>query len=234
MFSISYILAGYKVIKRINRYTALIVKDGIEEKAYIANSGRMTELFMQGAPIFIRKAGNPKRKTKYDLIAIQPGETIICIDSRGPNWIFENHLNEGKLEELKGYQIKKREFKIGTSRIDYLLESDKEKCLVELKLCTLVENQKMLFPDAVSERSARHLIDLMNATNQGYRVIVYFIGLRRDPRTFGPNKEVDPEFAETFQKVLNSNVEISALKTEIRHELDALVFSDLEAISIQP
>ncbi|MFX1296344.1 MAG: DNA/RNA nuclease SfsA [Promethearchaeota archaeon] len=235
MFKLTEIIDGYKLVKRINTYTGLVSKGTSQEKAFISNPGRMTELLVKDAPVYIRKTSNPKRKTPYDLFAIKPKQPIVCIDSRVPNWIFEDHLTNDKIKELKGYEIKKREYKIGNSRIDYLLENNKDgKCLVELKLCTLVENEKILFPDAVSKRSSKHLLDLISATKQGYRAIVYFIGLRGDPTSFGPNEKVDPKFKETFDQTLDSEVELYALKTEVKYGQKMLEFSDLEEIAVKP
>ncbi|MHA1276188.1 MAG: DNA/RNA nuclease SfsA [Candidatus Helarchaeota archaeon] len=234
MFEISEILDGYKLIKRLNRYIGLVTQGKTQEKAYVANPGRMEKLFIAQAPVYLKRTANLKRKTKYDLLAIQPKETIVCIDSRVPNWLFEDQLDKGKIDDLQGYKIKKKEYKIGSSRIDYLLENHQKKCLVELKLCTLVQNHKMLFPDAVSKRSSRHLIDLINATKQGYRVVVYFLGLRGDPNSFGPNREVDPDFSEVFNKALDSEIEIIALKTILDYQKNTLTFSDLESILIKP
>ncbi len=232
-YKISDVLDGYKLVKRLNRYTGLISKGKVQEKAFIANPGRMTELFIKDAPVFIKKTSNPKRKTKYDLMAIESKDIMVCIDSRVPNWIFENHLENNKLEELKGYKIKRREYRIGNSRIDYLLENGKDKCLVELKLCTLVEKQKLLFPDAVSKRSSKHLQDLINAKTQGYRVIVYFIGLRGDPASFGPNEEVDPKFKDAFDRAMKADLKLVALKNIVKYEKNSLSFSDLDAIPIK-
>ncbi len=187
---------------------------------------------IQDAPVFLKKTDNPKRKTQHDLIAIDYQRNIVCIDTRVPNWIFEEHVGKDKLKELKGYKIKKREYKIGNSRIDYLLEG-KDKCLAELKLCTLVQNQKMLFPDAISERSAKHLRELVNVNKQGYRTIVYFIGLRGDPTSFSPNKDLDPKFKEAFDRALEGGVEVLALKTEITLEKNELIFSNLENIPVK-
>ncbi|NVM53955.1 MAG: DNA/RNA nuclease SfsA [Candidatus Helarchaeota archaeon] len=233
MFKIVDIISGYKFEKRINRYTGLVSKGKTSEKVFIANTGRLVELLTKDAPVYIKKTDNPKRKTQYDLIAIEFDKIIVCIDTRVSNWIFEEHLKGNKLEELKGYKVKKREYKIGNSRIDYLLENKKSKCLAELKLCTLVQDQQMLFPDAVSKRSAKHLLDLVSATKQGYRTIVYFIGLRGDPNTFRPNKELDPQFKEAFYRALVGGVEIMALKTKIRLENQDLLYSDLEDISVK-
>ncbi|HUY00174.1 MAG TPA: DNA/RNA nuclease SfsA [Candidatus Deferrimicrobium sp.] len=233
MFKITEIIDGYRLEKRINTYTALIKKDSTQETAFIANTGRMTELLIKDVPVFIKRADNPKRKTLYDLMAVSRDVTIVCIDSRVPNWIFEYQLKNNKLKELDGFEIKKREFKIGNSKIDYLLHSIKEKCLVELKLCTLVNDKEMLFPDAVSQRSTKHLLDLINADRQGYRTIVIFLGLRGDPMSFKPNEKLDPKFKEAVDKALEAGVEIISLKTEIQYEKAELIFSDLKNIPMK-
>lgn len=232
MFKIQDIISGFQFEKRINRYTGLVSKGKVSEKTFIANTGRLTELLVRGAPVYIKKTDNPKRKTQYDLIAIEHEKIIVCIDTRVPNWIFEEHLENNKLTELKGYKIKKREYKIGNSRIDYLLEN-KKNCLAELKLCTLVEKQKILFPDAVSKRSAKHLLELTSANKQGYRTIVYFVGLRGDPNSFRPNAELDPKFKEAFDRALEGGVEVLARITEITLDKNDLVFSDLEDIPVE-
>lgn len=224
---------GYKLVKRINTYTGLVSKGSTQENVFIANPGRMTELLVKDAPVFIKKTDNPKRKTLYDLIAVQAEKTIVCIDSRVPNWIFEDHLTNEKIKELKGYKITKREYKIGNSKIDYLMENAEGKCLVELKLCTLVKSQKLLFPDAVSARSTKHLDELIEAT-KNYKASLYFIGLRGDPTSLGPNGEVDPKFKEAFERTLKSAVKINALRTELKYESAALIFSDLTAVQIKP
>ena len=235
MFEIPEVIGQYKFIKRINRYTGVVSKQSTTETVFIANTGKLTELLVKDAPAYIKEGEkNPKRKTQYDLLAIEHGKTIVCIDTRVPNWIFEDQLKNNEIKELEGFEIKKREYKIANSKFDYYLENEGEKCLAELKLCTLVQNQKMFFPDAVSERSSRHLNDLVSARKQGYRAIVYFVGLRGDPTSFGPNKELDPAFNEAFEHALKESVEILAVKTSIKYENHNLIFSEFESVPIKP
>jgi len=234
MFTISEVIGPYKFVKRVNKYTGVVMKETAPETVFIANTGKLTELLVKDAPVYIKEAEkNPKRKTQYDLIAVEHAKNIVCIDTRVPNWIFEDHLKASKLKELKGYEIKKREYKIANSKFDYYLENKGEKCLAELKLCTLVQNQKMYFPDAVSSRSSKHLTDLVSAKKQGYRTVVYFVGLRGDPTSFSPNKELDPEFGKAFEHALKESVEIIALRTAIKSENRNLVFGDLESVPIK-
>lgn len=234
MFTISEVLGQYKFVKRINKFTGVVSKENTTEIVFIASSGKLTELLNKDVPVYIKKGETkPKRKTEYDLLAIEHGKTIVCIDTRVPNWIFEDQLKNNKIKELEGYEIKKREYKIANSKFDYYLENEGAKCLAELKLCTLVQNQKMFFPDAVSERSSKHLNDLVSARTQGYRTIVYFVGLRGDPTSFGPNKELDPAFNEAFEHALKESVEILAMKTSIKYENQNLIFSEFEPVPIK-
>ncbi|MHA1270773.1 MAG: DNA/RNA nuclease SfsA [Candidatus Helarchaeota archaeon] len=227
MFIISNIIDDFKFVKRINMYTGLVKKGSKLEKVFIANPSRLKELLTLDARVYIKKADNPNRKTKFDLIAAENKEKLIIgIDSRIPNWLFEYLVNNSKIEELKHLQLKKKEFKIGKSRIDYLFENKNEKCLVELKICTLVKKDTLLFPDAVSARSTKHLLDLISAKNNGYRIIVYFIGLRSDPKKFMPNRETDPDFYNAFQKAKNAKLELISIKTEVKFSNKQLNFSE--------
>lgn len=234
MFTIPEVIGQYKFVKRINKFTGVVSKENTTETVFIASSGKLTELLKKDVPVYIKKGEkSPKRKTQYDLFAVEHEKTIVCIDTRVPNWIFEDQLKNNNLEELQGYEIKKREYKIANSKFDYYLEKNGEKCIAELSLCTLVKNKKMLFPDAVSARSSKHLHDLISAKQEGYRTIVYFVGLRGDPTSFGPNTELDPAFSEAFETALKESVEILALKASIKHEKQSLVFSDFESIPIE-
>jgi len=234
MYTISEVLGHYKFVKRINKFTGVVSKESAMETVFIASSGKLTELLKKDVPAYIKKGEKgPKRKTQYDLLAVEYGKTIVCIDTRVPNWIFEDQLKNNQIEELQGYEIKKREYKIANSKFDYYLEKNGEKCIAELKLCTLMQNQKMIFPDAVSQRSSKHMYDLVSAKKEGYRTIVYFVGLRDDPISFGPNKDLDPKFGEAFEYALKESVELLAIKTNIKYENQNLVFSEFDPIPIE-
>ncbi len=40
------------------------------------NTGRCAELLIPGAVIYVQESGNPARKTKWDLIAVEKGERL--------------------------------------------------------------------------------------------------------------------------------------------------------------
>ncbi len=58
-------------INRPNRFIAEVEINGKTEKVHVKNTGRCRELLIKGARVFLEQSTNPKRKTLYDLIAVE-------------------------------------------------------------------------------------------------------------------------------------------------------------------
>jgi sugar fermentation stimulation protein A len=58
----------------------------------VKNTGRCRELLIPNAKVILQKSDNPKRSTKYDLIAVYKNEKLINIDSNAPNKVFLEYL----------------------------------------------------------------------------------------------------------------------------------------------
>ena len=119
-------------------------------------------------------------------------------------------LTKGDIAELADYSVIKPEHSFGHSRLDFLLANETEKCLVEVKSCTLVKDDVALFPDAPTERGRKHIRDLMNAKEEGYRACVLFLIQRNDAASFSPNDETDPEFGKLLRSAASEGVDVYA------------------------
>ena len=136
--------------KRPNRFIAHVEINGKEEVCHVKNTGRCRELLVPGALVFLEESDNPKRKTKYDLIAVEKGNRLINMDSQIPNKVVEEWLKEGN---LFGKEAKvRREVVYGNSRFDLYIESGERKIFMEVKGVTLEENNVVRFPDAPTQR----------------------------------------------------------------------------------
>jgi len=197
--------------RRINRF---LVELTINEKrilAHLGNSGRLEDLLVTDAPVLIRKVDKPKkRKTSYDIIAVQYSNFWVLVDSKFHTIITSKLLSLGLINDLKGYKISRKEFKIDNVRIDFLLEKNNEKCLLEVKGCTLVKKRIALFPDAPTERGRRQLELLAGTIKKNYRAIILFLVLREDADMFSPNWSVDPDFSEKLKLAYNVGVKVLA------------------------
>ena len=107
--------------QRVNRFLALIDIDGRETEVHIANSGRMRELFRPGAPVWVKPAPGPHRKTQFDLALVAADGVLVSADTRLPNALVAEALAAGKLEALAGYTEIRRESTFGDSRLDLRL-----------------------------------------------------------------------------------------------------------------
>ena len=75
-------------VDRPNRFIAHAELDGQRVVCHVKNTGRCRELLTPGAVIYLQESGNPNRKTRYDLIAVEKGGLLINMDAQAPNQVF--------------------------------------------------------------------------------------------------------------------------------------------------
>ncbi|TET89772.1 MAG: DNA/RNA nuclease SfsA, partial [Desulfobacteraceae bacterium] len=93
--------------------------------------------------------------------------------------------------------------------LDLMLTKGKtEKCFVEVKNCTLVKDGIAYFPDAVTTRGRKHLVELQRLAKEGNRSIIFFLVQRMDAKAFSSADKIDPAYAKELRKAKNSGVEI--------------------------
>ena len=192
-----------KFIKRPNRFIAHVEVLGDELIVHIKNTGRCKELLIPGCTVYLEKAANPERKTFYDLVAVEKDGRIINIDSQAPNQVVKEYL-----VSQKQYSYIKPEYKYGNSRVDFYMEKKSEKYLMEVKGCTLFRDGVGYFPDAPTERGAKHLRELAAATREGYHARIAFVIQGEGIREVRPNTETDPEFTKAFIEARAAGVEV--------------------------
>ena len=124
---------------RPNRFIAYCEMEGSEVTVHVRNTGRLSELLISGATVYLQKSDNKKRKTKYSLISVQKGDILVNIDSTAPNYVLHEALSNGSLglPDFGDLSSIKAEYKYGTSRFDFYLESGTKKAVVEVKGVTL-------------------------------------------------------------------------------------------------
>lgn len=198
-----------KFIERPNRFIANIeIEEGVIEEVHVHDSGRIRELLYPGNLVQIRRAKNPNRKTKWDLISgkAEDGEDIL-INSSFHRYIGENILKDPTISPFKDASYKRAEVKYGKSRIDFLLEKDGQEIWIETKGVSLAEDKVAKFPDAPSVRAVKHLKELIEIKESGKRAAVVLL-VFRDSKVFRPKYETDPEFCNWFYKAIRKGVEI--------------------------
>lgn len=195
-------------LSRPNRFIAKIIIDGTEETVHVKNTGRCRELLPAGAEVWCQKSDNPNRKTKYDLITVRKGERLINMDSQAPNIAVGEWLRSGGLGDAENI---KAETTHGDSRFDFSFTLNGKPCFLEVKGVTLENDGVCAFPDAPTERGAKHLRGLTKAAKEGYGAYVLFVIQMADVQYIHPNDVTDPNFGTALREAAANGVQILAM-----------------------
>ena len=63
-----------------------------------------------------------------------------------------------------------------------------------------------MFPDAVTERGQKHLIELMKLMEQGHKAELIFTIQRQDAIAFTIAQDIDPEYFLLFKKAMDKGL----------------------------
>lgn len=203
-------------ISRPNRFVAEVKIDNEIQEVHVKNTGRCEELLIEGVEVILEEASNPERKTKYDLIAVyREGYGWINIDSQAPNQMVKDWLQDNN-EVFPNITFLKPEFKFRGSRIDFYLEQEDEKILIEVKGCTLIKKGVCFFPDAPTDRGVKHLEELTDAAYDGYKCYIAFVIQVNNMEYVFPNREIQPKFAEALRNAVKAGVQILFLSSDVK------------------
>mgnify|MGYP001615922247 CR=1 FL=1 len=203
------------LIKRYKRFLADVrLADGEVVVAHCANSGSMLSVDTAGADVWLSESTNPERKLRYTWEMIRVGKTLVGINTQHPNRLVEEAIRAETIRELAGYANLRREVRYGKdSRIDLLLEDPKRPpCYVEVKNVTMKRDLSpkapVEFPDAVTARGTKHLVELSRVAGKGQRAVMVFLVQREDAKAFAPAADIDPTYAKALGEATAAGVEV--------------------------
>ena len=201
-------------LSRPNRFIAEVEINGACEVVHVKNTGRCKELLLPGCEVWLTAPASSGRKTKYDLVAVKKSNgLLINIDSQAPNKVALEWLRS------QGYENIRPEYSYGDSRIDFYMEKNGEKYLMEVKGCTLEIDGVGFFPDAPTERGVKHIHELIRAKSDGYRPILCFVIQMDGITEVRPNISMHPEFGIAMDEAKKEGVEILFLPCHVEPDL---------------
>lgn len=213
-----------RFLDRPNQFTVQVRLDLTGEivLAHLPDPGRLVDLLVENAPIWVRKVDDPERKTQWSAVLAQEKDagTLVSIDTRLPNELIAAALAAGALSELDGWSLVKREATIGRSRFDFLLETvSREQMALEIKGVTLVKGGIGMFPDAPSQRAVRHLEELAAiAAQPGWGATAMFVVQRIDAQKVMAARHIDLAFATALANADRAGVRLIARRCQVTLE----------------
>ena len=204
----SHIRRG-EFLRRPNRFIAHVLLDGEEVICHVKNTGRLKELLLPGATVFLEESDNPARKTRFDLVGVLRDEDVVNIDSQAPNQAVGEWLKKGGLFEDVSYV--KAEARYGDSRFDFYVESASgRKAFLEVKGVTLLQEGIARFPDAPTTRGVKHIGELVKCKEDGYEAYILFLLEMKGSRWMEPNDATHPAFGQALREAAAKGVQVLA------------------------
>jgi sugar fermentation stimulation protein A len=175
--------------------------------------------------VWLSKSDNPKRKLahSWELIEVDfgGGAELVGINTSHPNALASEAIAAGAIAELAGYANIRREVKYGkNSRVDFLLEAPaRTDCYVEIKNVHLMRQTGISeFPDAVTKRGAKHLVELSDMVAAGHRAVMLFLIQIGSAQRFALARDIDPGYGKAFDLARRAGVDAIAYRCKITRE----------------
>jgi sugar fermentation stimulation protein A len=211
------------LIRRYKRFLAdVALPSGETVTVHCANPGSMIGLAAPGAPVWLSRSDNPKRKLahSWELVEIDLGSGVelVGINTTNPNALAAEAIAAGRIPELAGYRSIRREVKYGkNSRVDFLLEEPhRPPCYVEIKNVHLMRRKGLAeFPDAVTKRGAKHLLELSDMVAAGARSVMLFLVQIASAERFALARDIDPAYGAQFDRARAQGVEALARRCRL-------------------
>jgi sugar fermentation stimulation protein A len=205
------------LIRRYKRFLAdVTLADGTETTIHVPNPGAMLGLTEPGLPVWMSRSSDPKRRLPLTLEMVElPDAGLVGVNTMNPNRIGEAAIAEGRIAELTGYPLLRREVRYDeNSRIDILLQSDPDalqrpSAWVEIKNVHFNRSPGLAeFPDCRTERAVKHLKALERVVDAGDRAVMLFIVQRMDCAAFTTADDIDKAYGPALRQAASHGVEV--------------------------
>ncbi len=206
-----------KFVARPNRFIVMAEVNGEIVRSHLPDPGRLKEILLPEAELLLRPAPKgSERKTKYSTVMVRHEGQLISLVSALPNRFVYESLIDGILPMFKQFSLIRPEVTHGNHRFDFLLKDPNETPFyLEVKSVTYVENGLAKFPDAVTERGARHAKALTDIVKSGEGAGILFVCQRPDAIRFSPMWDRDPQFAKALLGAKKAGVRVWCITTQV-------------------
>ncbi|MDX2157770.1 MAG: DNA/RNA nuclease SfsA [Hyphomicrobiaceae bacterium] len=215
-----------RLVQRYKRFLADVTLDSGETvTATCPNTGSMMGLATPGGRVWLSSSDSPTRKYRHTWEMVEAdlgkGAHLVGINTNHPNKLVAEAIEGGVVKPLHGYPTLRREVKYGkSSRIDILLEcATKGVCYVEIKNVHMMRKAGLAeFPDSVTERGAKHLVEMSDMVKAGHRAVMVYLIQRADAKSLSLAADVDPGYVAAFKAAAEAGVEAIALRCRVTPE----------------
>ena len=213
-----------RLLRRYQRFLADVqLPDGTTVTAHCPNTGAMLGCQAPDSRVWLSHTARPGRRCPFtwELVEVESG-TLVGVHTGRTNQLAAAAVQAGMLDELRDYPQIKAEVRIQAAgvRFDFMLSGPGlPDYYLEVKNVTAaVTSRRALFPDAVSERAARHARELAILRRAGARAGVLFCAQRADVDVVEPADGIDPAYGRALRAAAADGVDVMAVGARVTPE----------------
>lgn len=217
-----------RLLRRHRRFLADVELPGGEVvTALVPNTGSLLSCTGPGFEVWLREEPGEQRKYRFVWTLVRPQRSLVCIDTAMPNRLVHEYAAAQKIHQLAGFHEYIKEMPHGEhTRFDLCCRVHESDMLgrvwVEVKSTTMLRDGVAGFPDAVTTRGLKHLIELQRVVAAGERALQVFLVQRADAKLFRPADDIDPAYGAELRKAAQAGVEVVALQARVTKEFITL------------
>ncbi|MDZ4677407.1 MAG: DNA/RNA nuclease SfsA [Oligoflexia bacterium] len=210
------------LLKRYKRFLAdvKLSDTGKTVLVHVPNTGSMLGVKDPGSFCRISISKNLKRKIPYTLEMVRTKEGAwVGVNTSITNTLVAEAFELKTIKHWKKFDKISREVKISDdSRLDIVLSNKNKKCFIEVKNVSMAYPPSAVFPDAVTKRGQKHLLELAKLVKKGHLAEIFFVVQREDCVDFRPCDEIDAEYGKLLRLVSKAGVKIQCWTCKVTPE----------------
>lgn len=206
------------LLQRYKRFMADIrLRDSSVLTVHCPNSGSMKGCSTPGSEVVVSRSANSNRAYPWTLEMVKADGVWVGVNTSRTNRLVREALERGVINDFGPVDSVTPEIRVSAeSRLDFLVRAAGRNIYLEVKNCSLAENGVALFPDAVTARGVRHLLELDRLRREGQRAALIFCVQRGDAGRFLPAAAIDPLYAETLHAVYRNGLTVLAYQADVQ------------------
>ena len=207
------------LIRRYKRFLADVELPGGEViTVHCPNTGAMTGCAEPGSRVWLSVSDSKTRKYPHTWELVETAQGIACVHSARANKVVRESFAASSIPGFESYPDIQSEVKYGKgSRVDLLLRGERGQVFIEVKSVTLCRPDGVgLFPDAVSERGRKHLMELARvAQEDSTRAVLFYCVFHNGIDHVSVAGDIDPGYRSAFIEAQAAGVEVLAWQAHV-------------------
>ena len=214
-----------RLIRRYKRFlTDIETVTGELLTIHCPNTGSMLNCMVEGGQVWFSRSNDPKRKLPGTWeIAETPQGRLACVNTARANQLVEEALRAGVITELNGFTALEARSALRSGKKPYRFSpgvSQMARPMSKSKASpwALMAHAVAAFPDAVTQRGAKHLRELAHLAREGVRAVQLYCVNLSGIDAVRPAVEIDAGYAAALREAKAAGVEVLAYGVRVTSE----------------